>query len=469
METNYAASLGQHLSLCDKRLNDRYTYMLEELGKQVGRSIPQAFQNPYQAKGAYRFFSHKEIKYEMLLKAETKRLLTLVEEQELPVLLTIQDTTEATYTGSRASGALGTTTHDLKRGLFLHNHLALNEQGEPLGLFDQFHFSRVPETFGTVAKKRKVRPFEEKESHRWLVQFDKLQDAMAKSRSMVIDICDQEADIHELLQARRYDHIHYVIRSRGDRKAEGSELTIREDVAQTPVIGTYELEVKDEKGKYIRTATLSVRATQLTVGVKIKYKRKVVPTTLTVLLTAEENAPEGAEAIDWLLTTSLQVNDLADALKVIGYYVMRWRIEVYHYVLKQGYLIEDLQLKTPQALQNAIALYSCLAVQVMRLRYMQEQDENTTMQQAGMDPTEYKVAALYLNKKAKAKYDVNKHNPTLQDFVTVLAQLGGSMLQKNKPIGIKVLWRGLLLLQDLMAAYQIFKQEEAHSAGETYG
>ena len=138
---------------------------------------------------------------------------------------------------------------------------------------------------------------------------------------------------------------------------------------------------------------------------------------------------------------------------------MRWRIEVFHYVLKQGYQVEELQLKSPQALQNAIVLYSLMALQVMRLQYWNKEQPTAPVQIAGFDPLAFKVAALYLNSKANAGYQADKPQPTVQDFVTVVAHLGGSMLWKHKSIGLKTLWRGQLLLNDLMDAFRAFQRE----------
>lgn len=43
------------------------------------------------------------------------------------------------------------------------------------------------------------------------------------------------------------------------------------------------------------------------------------------------------------------------AKKIIGYYTLRWVIERFHYMLKQGKKVEKLQIVQPQALQNAIS------------------------------------------------------------------------------------------------------------------
>jgi hypothetical protein len=38
----------------------------------------------------------------------------------------------------------------------------------------------------------------------------------------------------------------------------------------------------------------------------------------------------------------------------------------------------------------------------------------------------------------------------------MVAQLGGSILQKNKPFGVKAIWRGIRDLQILMQAFRAF-------------
>ena len=341
----------------------------------------------------------------MLLAAERKRVMNVVESQGQSLFLTVQDTTEVKYSTHRASDQLGSLKYEHQKGFYLHNHVAFSASGNPIGLFDQFYFNRSIETLGTLKAKRKQRPFEEKESYRWLAQFERLQTAMADFPSTtVVDICDREADIQELLQARRYDHVHYLIRSRGDRKVLDNDLTIRQQVAQTPILGTYEVVVRDEKGKQVRSATLSVQTIRLTVNSRGRRKRHIVPTDITVILAVEKTPPQGVEALDWLLISSLEVKSFEDALQLIGFYELRWRIEVFHYVLKQGYQVEELQLKSPQALQNAIVLYSLMALQVMRLQYWNKEQPTAPVQIAGFDPLAFKVAALYLNSKANAGY-----------------------------------------------------------------
>src|SRR5207247_1788239 len=57
-------------------------------------------------------------------------------------------------------------------------------------------------------------------------------------------------------------------------------------------------------------------------------------------------AAAGAAALEWMLLTSLPVNDRADALTVAEYYGLRWLIEEYHKCLKSGCRVEARQLES---------------------------------------------------------------------------------------------------------------------------
>ena len=76
----------------------------------------------------------------------------------------------------------------------------------------------------------------------------------------------------------------------------------------------------------------------------------------------EESPPSGVTPIQWLLLTTLEVNNFNEAICRIRWYTYRWLIERYHYVLKSGCRIEQLQLKNAERIKKALATYtkSCL-------------------------------------------------------------------------------------------------------------
>jgi hypothetical protein len=74
-----------------------------------------------------------------------------------------------------------------------------------------------------------------------------------------------------------------------------------------------------------------------------------------VILAQEENPPTGVEPIHWLLLTTLAIADAADVVQYLRWYSYRWLIERYHYVLKSGCRVEQLQLESAARLQRALA------------------------------------------------------------------------------------------------------------------
>ena len=65
----------------------------------------------------------------------------------------------------------------------------------------------------------------------------------------------------------------------------------------------------------------------------------------------------------------MKIKSVSDVLQFVKWYTYRWLIERFHYVLKSGTKIEELQLKDAESLQKAIAVYSMAAFRVMQLVY----------------------------------------------------------------------------------------------------
>lgn len=403
----------------------------------------------------------------MIRAAERDRMVEMVRRNKPGVVLAIQDTTTLDYSTTRASSRLEILQNQHQKGFYVHNHLLLSEAGVPLGMFDQYAWNRKLEELGLRKADRKKLPIEDKESYRWLQQVQLLQDTFAADTDTTfIGICDREGDIHEVLDCQPYAHVQYIIRARGDRIEQKSQLAIRPALLREhpQAQGVFEVDILDADPAKKRKARLEIRyasfALQPCTSSKLKSKRKAIR--LQVVWAKEVDAPPQVEKpIDWLLFTTIAVDSLSDALQIVQYYKLRWRVEQFHYVLKSGCKVEELQLKEPQSLENAIALYSLLAVQVLNLQFLAREQPDVPMQILGFDPNAYKAGALYLKAQAKAKYDPNKPNPTIGDFLIIVAQLGGSMLQKGKPIGSKVIWRGLRSLEIITQAFNAFNSQDS--------
>ena len=54
------------------------------------------------------------------------------------------------------------------------------------------------------------------------------------------------------------------------------------------------------------------------------------------VLAAEVEPPEGVEAVEWLLLTTVPIETTADAMERLDWYECRWGIEAWHKILKSG-------------------------------------------------------------------------------------------------------------------------------------
>ena len=455
MKKDYSEEIVDHCKLVDSRLEDRFGSIVDALLANFGQSIPQSVVKQSQVKATYNFFRHKDIECEMLVATERERLVHTLRSEKPRVVLAIQDTTELDYTDRRGSPDLGCMRYPETKGFYSHNHLIFNPNGLGLGIFDQVLWNYRPEEVGKKRENRKQTAFEDKASYRWYEQFEALQDTFETlPDTTAISITDREGDIHELLQARRLPTVHYIIRGRGDRSEDVSKINVRERLQSQPIVKTYEVTVpanhKNKKNKIPkRVAKVGLSYQNLTLNAPFRKKDSLIPVKpidVTVVYVKEIDPPEDVkEPIEWVLYTSLSVHSMEDALQIVEYYKLRWLIEIFHFVLKQGAKVEQLDIETAHGLQNAIVTYAMIALQVQNLRYAtQEYGQQPLDEVDNLEATseDYKLLASFLNQKHQTQHPVDKIEPTVSDFFNLIAQLGGFQFQKNREAGVKIMWRG---------------------------
>lgn len=437
----------------DKRLNHRLVRLYHQLGFDIESGVSEVISNPCQLKGFYRFINNKKVTTESLVTVFQQYSKELVCEES--VILALQDTTELDYTSHRSAAHLGCMEYRHKKGLYLHNHILVSDLGLPLGIFSQRFWSREVENLGK-SKTRKYLPIEQKESYRWLAEFDALQEAFAsQTEKQIIQICDRESDISELLTARKYDHIHYIIRSKNARIDVETGLKLPEVLAENMPCFQYKQQVFNSEGE-VREALLSLRYQKVKLNVPYRQGKKLPQPTVWVVEAKEDQPPENEKGLCWRLLCSMPIENPQMAQKVIRYYTLRWLIERFHHILKQGKKVEKLQIVKPQALQNAIVLQGWIALKVMTLAYLPRTNPELKLEQTGFKKEDYELVYRFLTqtKRNKIRYDPE---PTINQFAKLIALLGGSPLQKNRPLGTVSLWRGLKTFTIIKATSQIIK------------
>ncbi|MDQ0562970.1 hypothetical protein QO004_004779 [Rhizobium mesoamericanum] len=78
-----------------------------------------------------------------------------------------------------------------------------------------------------------------------------------------------------------------------------------------------------------------------------KGKRKrYAPQLLTYIHALEIDPPADRAPIDWKLVTNLPVDDITAAIEKLEWYALRWKVEVFHKVMKSGCGAEKARLET---------------------------------------------------------------------------------------------------------------------------
>src|SRR4029078_644522 len=87
-------------------------------------------------------------------------------------------------------------------------------------------------------------------------------------------------------------------------------------------------------------------------GPRVGKKTRYPALTLTVMHAQERGTPKNRKKIDWKLITDLPVCSRADAIEKLEWYALRWKIEVFHKIVKSGCKAEESKLRTAQRLAN---------------------------------------------------------------------------------------------------------------------
>ena len=449
----------------DARLEKRFGTVISTLGNHFGESISQSNATRALQGGFYRFINNKKITHERIVMTERDRLKNWVARSDEKVILSINDTTEANLTGRPVADKLDCLSQAYQKGYFVHTQLLATGSGLVEGVYDQFLWGRKAATLGDARKStnRRQVPLEDRESYRWLAGFERLnKDFAEQTDKTFIHIGDRESDLYELMSMPRFDHIHYLFRAKFDRKLSAStaaEDKLFADIGRTALKATLKVSVPLAENSHIkREATLEIRyatyafsASGYTVSEKNDQR-----TNSNFIELKEVNAPEAVEPIHWRLMTSLPIDTLEQVLDALKYYLLRWRIEEFHVVLKQGCTIEKLAFEEPQAIQNLIITYSIIAAKILNLRYLYQEKPEDPIETTGFSVQDYNVLAQYVTYKTKKKIP-KLEQPKVADIIRLIQKLGSGN-KYPKTVGIRALWLGVQKVTIILQAFKAFTE-----------
>jgi hypothetical protein len=162
-----------------------------------------------------------------------------------------------------------------------------------------------------------------------------------------------------------------------------------------------------------------------------------------VIHAEERGTPKNRKKIDWKLITDLAVHSRTDVIEKLKLYALRWKIEVFHKILKSGCKAEESKLRTAQRLTNLISLFCILSWRIFWITMLNRSAPDAPPTLA-LTATEIGVLDCLVNHKPKAR------QKTLSHYLIKIARLGGYLARaSDPPPGNAVMWRGLSRLTDI--------------------
>ena len=136
---------------------------------------------------------------------------------------------------------------------------------------------------------------------------------------------------------------------------------------------------------------------------------------------------------------------LLDELEKLRWYAMRWKIEVFHKILKSGCKAEAAKLRTAERLVKLISVFCILAWRVFWMTMICRATPDADPELA-ITAVEMKL----LDQLVPAKDPSLPQTATVSTYLTKIARLGGYLARAHDPPpGNIVMWRGLTRLTDI--------------------
>lgn len=348
-------------------------------------------------------------------------------------------------------------------GLILHSALAIDpEKGQSIGLLWQKLWNREPkqkppqdETL-TQKKKRQAaarksarkRPFEQKESYRWVEALTTVENEVSKS-TRVIHVFDREGDITEVFdKVRQLQHTGVLVRAAQNRSLDPDSERLWAKLEAQSISFKQEIALPETNKRSARTATLVVRFCPVNLRTPYRFDNRD-PLLVYAIYATEIDCPEGETPLEWMLLTTEVVIDEQMAATILRWYSYRWRVEEYHKIFKSGCQVERYRLAA-DGMKTLIGFLSVIAVELLQLTYLHRTQPTADAIEI-LNPLQFRIL--------KAKSPKLPKILTVSWAVEAIARLGGYLEHRHKtPIGIQVLWRGWLKLHDLCEGWQLARE-----------
>jgi hypothetical protein len=337
-------------------------------------------------------------------------------------------------------------------------HVALTVSAEgkrrPLGVIGIETLTHVEKVEGETIGRTATRTSPARESQRWRRLYRQTKGRLANCDS-VLHVMDREGDFYEMLAEMVRDGSRFVVRNLHDRllapEVGKPAEKLREAAAEAEVLVRREVSLssrrappmpkaaKTHPGRASRMAKLAIGATRICVS-RPKFADRGLPATieLNVVVVREENAPQGAAPIDWVLLTTEPVGTVEQLEAVVDAYRTRWVIEEFFKALKTGCGLETRQLESSRTILNALGFLLPMAWDLLCIRTLAESDPTAPATELLAPERMLAFRAIYrqeLGRKLPPRLSASR-------LILAIAELGGYLKNNGRRPGWQVLARG---------------------------
>ena len=453
----WANKLFKNAELGDERRTKRLVKISHLMASNTGSSIVKASGSQASIEGAYRFLRNDEIDANDIASAGFSSLLpdlTLSNK-----ILALEDTTTLNYRHkvTEELGHTGASKTNKSKGMLAHTVLMVDAESEhTIGLAEQYRWCRKDESFG-IKHQRAQRKYKTKESYKWQRSSEAMTARYGRAMDNIISVCDRESDIFEYIDYKDNHQQRFVVRAKHERVVtdDGDKLTPY--INQQSSALSYQVKIQQKGGRKARIANVAVRFASVTISAPKKHK-KSNDINLTLISCNEISPPEGAKALCWKLYTNEAVNSAADALAIVRYYELRWRVEEFHKAWKSaGTQVESFRLQTRNNLEKIIVITAFIAVRLLQLRELIGNKEQAKSVSCERYFTSLEWKLMWSKTETKV---LPKKAPSLYWAYYALAKLGRWHDSKGTGIvGWKALWDGWFGLSQLLEGAKLMQQQ----------
>jgi hypothetical protein len=439
-------------ALPDARLQQRLLMLARDFYARPTANLPQACASRAKTKAAYRFLEHEHTTMHTLLQPHYRATEARLAGEA--VVLAVQDTTSLNYTRHAATQGLGPigSSPTGAQGLHLHSTLAFSTTGTPLGLLDVQCWSRDIDSFGKKAKRHRL-PIEQKESFKWIASYRAVAAIQKRCpKTLLVSVGDREADIYELFREALAEPRgpKLLTRAEHNRQVQAEQALLWPTLQALPVSGIQMLQVPRQGPRAARQARLAIRFAGVTLLAPTGHKGDA-PLRVWAVLAQEEQGPADVKPLEWLLLTTLPVENFEQAVEKLQWYAQRWGIEVLHRTLKSGCRIEQRQLGQADRLEACLAIDLVVAWRIFHLTKLGRQVPQAPCT-VYFEEAEWKALMAFTSGNPIPP----DKPPSLRDAIRLVATLGGFLARKSdgEP-GTQSLWLGLQRLDDIVAMWRL--------------